>query len=358
MSLIDLYHHHKGKASDKWSLYLDIYDVLFKEFINKPIALLEIGIQNGGSLEIWGQYFTQFENIVGCDIDENCKNLTYDNSRISVIVGDCNLESTQKQITEIVSAFDIIIDDGSHLSGDIIKSFSYFFPKLKEDGIYIIEDLHCSYWKPFEGGLFNALSSIAFFKRLADIINAEHWNIDNHISGLLEDFFIHYHCSINNENLAYIHSISFYNSVCVIRKKNPNKNLLNQRILAGNSFQICKNDQDTEILRKIFEKFKIDSHSHLNNLFEDKMALDQEFSKLINEYNDLKIEHQNLLTLNAKLITDNNMLINQYQALLEIKNAMLLSKSWILTKPLRYINNKITRLKNKIVTIFSLNLGK
>ena len=41
--------------------------------------------------------------------------------------------------------FDIIIDDGSHASKDILKTLSFFYDKLSDDGIYIIEDLHSNY---------------------------------------------------------------------------------------------------------------------------------------------------------------------------------------------------------------------
>lgn len=36
--------------------------------------------------------------------------------------------------------FDIIIDDGSHNKRDQILVLNYFFPKLKNQGIYVIED--------------------------------------------------------------------------------------------------------------------------------------------------------------------------------------------------------------------------
>ena len=34
----------------------------------------------------------------------------------------------------------IIIDDGSHKSDDITTSFKYLFPKLKNGGLYVVED--------------------------------------------------------------------------------------------------------------------------------------------------------------------------------------------------------------------------
>ena len=42
-----------GKVSDKWASYLHYYDRLFKDYRDQEIALLEIGIQNGGSLDTY-----------------------------------------------------------------------------------------------------------------------------------------------------------------------------------------------------------------------------------------------------------------------------------------------------------------
>ena len=38
------------KYSIKWSNYFEIYQNLFKKFLNKNIILVEVGIGNGGSL--------------------------------------------------------------------------------------------------------------------------------------------------------------------------------------------------------------------------------------------------------------------------------------------------------------------
>ena len=43
--------------SIKYKKYFDIYDELFKKFINKKITIVEIGILNGGSLFMWKNYF-------------------------------------------------------------------------------------------------------------------------------------------------------------------------------------------------------------------------------------------------------------------------------------------------------------
>ena len=133
-----------------------------------PLRLLEIGIQNGGSLEIWPKFFPNAQQIVGCDIRPECARLTYRNPRISVVVGDANSDEAQAAVLAHSAIFDVIIDDGSHASSDIVRSFARYFPHLSDGGIFVVEDLHCSYWKEFDGGLFDPFSSVNFFKRLAD----------------------------------------------------------------------------------------------------------------------------------------------------------------------------------------------
>ena len=47
---------------------------------------------------------------------------------------------------------DIVLDDGSHHMHDVKSSFDYLYPILNVGGIYIIEDLHTSYWRRYGGG--------------------------------------------------------------------------------------------------------------------------------------------------------------------------------------------------------------
>ena len=152
--LKNIFLFHSGKLSDKWMFYLNEWDAIFSPYKKSKIDLLEIGIQNGGSLEVWAKYFNYANHILGCDINETCLELEYEDPRISVVVGNANSDEVKKKIFSIATDFDIIIDDGSHKSGDIITSFTKYFPKVSMNGIYLIEDLHASYWKDFEGLLY------------------------------------------------------------------------------------------------------------------------------------------------------------------------------------------------------------
>lgn len=239
-TLRQLYEEHQGKVSDKWSLYLDEYQRIFSEFENDPVRMLEIGVQNGGSLEIWANYFAKGEAFVGCDVNPECDRLVYDDPRISLVVGDANTNDTEKRISEIAQSFDIIVDDGSHQSGEIINSFARYFPKLSNGGIFVVEDLHCSYWQEFEGGLYHPFSSIAFFKRLVDILNYQHWGIDSERHIVLSRFIERYGVQVEEKTLASIHSVEFANSLCILRKRGPDYNTLKKRIIVGTEENVCQ----------------------------------------------------------------------------------------------------------------------
>jgi len=232
-ALAELYAAHQGKVSDKWAIYLKIYEQLFSHYRANRLRLLEIGIQNGGSLEIWGKYFEDAASLVGCDINVACAQLRYDDPRIHVVVGDANLDETERAIAVHADRFDIVIDDGSHRSSDIIRSFVRYFPRLEQGGIFVVEDLHCSYWQEFEGGLVDPWSSMSFLKRLADVINHEHWGMPHSRAEILRSFENRYGVTLDEESLAQIHSIEFYNSVCVIRKRARVENELGPRVMAG-----------------------------------------------------------------------------------------------------------------------------
>ncbi len=232
-TLLNLYKSHTGKVSDKWSLYLQEYDRIFSPYRNQTISLLEIGVQNGGSLEIWSQYFPNAKKFVGCDINPNCAQLRYEDPRITVIVGDATTRETQVKVLEKSETFDLIIEDGSHASSDIIKAFARYFPTLKNGGLFVAEDLHCSYWQEYEGGIFHPHSSITFFKHLADIVNHEHWGTTRSRTKLIEGFKETLNIEFDESCLEEISSIEFLNSICVIRKREFTDNLLGVRIVAG-----------------------------------------------------------------------------------------------------------------------------
>ena len=253
--LKDFYKNHSGKVSDKWASYLDHYDEKLYNYQELPIKFLEIGIMNGGSLEIFSKYFLNAELILGCDIDLKCKDLKFDKSNIKVVVGNVNESKIKDQIIKH-SKFDIILDDGSHNSNDVVITFCNYFKHLRDGGLFIIEDLHCSYWREHKGGLFYPISSINFFKKLVDIINHEHWGIQKEKDWLLRGFSKNFKIDTKNLELNKIHSIEFVNSLCFIKKKNTEANKLGKRFVVGEEAIVVPdrkklNDQNPKSLNQI-----------------------------------------------------------------------------------------------------------
>ena len=270
--LKDLYQKHSGKVSDKWTIYLDKYDKKLNPYQKHQVKLFEIGILNGGSLEIFSKYFLNAELILGCDIDEKCKELNFVEPNIKLVVGDVNNEKIKNEIIRH-SKFDIILDDGSHNSDDVVKTFCNYFNYLKNEGLYIIEDLHCSYWREHKGGLFYPTSSINFFKKLVDIINYEHWGIEKKKDWLLRGFSENYKIIIKDITLDSIHSIEFVNSLCFIKKKSSKDNKIGKRIVVGESEIVAPDRKKYNNTDAIFHNQSSNPWSNTNLLPEEELVL-------------------------------------------------------------------------------------
>jgi SAM-dependent methyltransferase len=233
-SFEELHQRTSGKLSDKWDLYLDIYDQALASYRDAPISLLEIGVQNGGSLETWSNFFPSAELIIGCDINPSCASLKFEDPRIIVVVGDATEPQIVQKLTSKSSSFDVIIEDGSHLSSDIVRSFTSYFPLLRPGGIYLAEDLHCCYWREFGGGLQSPLSGIEFFKDLVDCLHVAYWGFPEVApSLLLTNFRNKYKVSIDDDVLQSIASIEFFDSVCIIRRSRHTPARISKRVIGG-----------------------------------------------------------------------------------------------------------------------------
>ena len=140
----------KYPTSKNISGFIEIYETLFKDFRDKEINILEIGIENGDSLRLWRDYF-KHANICGIDILKK----EFKINNVNIMCGDQSDLSFLSEVVKKYDKFDIIIDDGSHLAKHIIKSFSYLFNFLHKNGIYIIEDLQTSYIPRYGGSRVN-----------------------------------------------------------------------------------------------------------------------------------------------------------------------------------------------------------
>jgi 23S rRNA U2552 (ribose-2'-O)-methylase RlmE/FtsJ len=198
MKLFDIFKTNNDRPIAKWLNYFEIYERYLEKYRNKSINFLEIGVQGGGSLQMWKKYFGANSKIVGIDIDPNTK---FEEEQISVEIGNQSDEEFLKKVVEEYGPFDIIIDDGSHIQSDVLNSFFFLYPTLNRGGTYIIEDTHTAYFKLFQGGLKSDANSVSIFSKFVHDMNAEY--VDEPFVPQLKD----------------LSSMSFYNSMVIFEKQ-------------------------------------------------------------------------------------------------------------------------------------------
>ena len=154
----DLFSLVEKYGTDKTlSGYTNTYSSLFEPIKNQVTSVLEIGLgtlnpeipssfsgntqhfshyKPGGSLRVWRDFFPNAK-AYGVDIAKDCM---FKEDRIQTFLFD----SSEKEYVDYYLddlEFDIIIDDGNHDPKYQVKTLRNLFPKLKDKGYYIIEDI-------------------------------------------------------------------------------------------------------------------------------------------------------------------------------------------------------------------------
>jgi hypothetical protein len=145
--VLQFWKQHKPRAH-KWTHYFETYHAIFGPHRLQARRILEIGVYQGASLRLWRQYFENTETVlVGIDLDQTCARFDSPRENVHVRIGNQADAVFLEAVARDFGPFDIIIDDGSHRSSHMIASFNHLFASaLKDDGIYLVEDLHANYW--------------------------------------------------------------------------------------------------------------------------------------------------------------------------------------------------------------------
>ena len=123
--------------------YMPTYESIFSSLRDKPINLLEIGVCRGGSLEMWKDFFYEKSNISGLDDFSH----EHSDRETAMNVKECKIHDCNLDMFDTDEMFDIIIDDGSHRWGDVKTAICKLWKNLKQEGIYVIEDVQDLEWK-------------------------------------------------------------------------------------------------------------------------------------------------------------------------------------------------------------------
>ena len=166
------FYENQGRLIHKWLHYFDIYDRHFAPYRGKPITVVEFGVSHGGSLQMWKKYFGRKARIVGVDINPACAAFT--EPRIEVVIGDQEDRKFLRALRKKVGPIDVVIEDGGHTMPQQINTFEVLWPAVRDGGVFLIEDLHTSYWPHYDAGYKQPGTFIEYAKDLVDQMNAWH----------------------------------------------------------------------------------------------------------------------------------------------------------------------------------------
>lgn len=128
----------KHKTDKATHGYLDLYEDYLNK-LDKVKNVLEIGVRTGASLRMWAEFFPD-ARIDGIDINPDCKR--HETDRIKIHIGDQTDAALYEDLNDV---YDLIVDDGSHVNAWTAATFNQLWSRLRENGIYILEDMQCSY---------------------------------------------------------------------------------------------------------------------------------------------------------------------------------------------------------------------
>ena len=135
-SLDELAIKHGADKSSRWHGYTHMYAKNFESFYDKPVTFLEIGTEkSGNSAKMWEEYFIHPDaRLITADICPDCflgvKNL----QKTKFYVVDQSNKQMLLKLAQEIKEFDIIVDDGNHVSQDQIETFKTLFPYIKPGG--------------------------------------------------------------------------------------------------------------------------------------------------------------------------------------------------------------------------------
>ena len=133
-------------------------------------------MQSGGSLDMWRAVLGPSAEIHGVDVDPRCARSHDPAAGTFVWIGDAGNATFLSRVLAAAAPLDVVLDDASHRSDDMIAAFEALYPFVRPDGgVYAAEDVATNYWPYYDRvRAADGLSFVEFAKRKVDELNA--WN--------------------------------------------------------------------------------------------------------------------------------------------------------------------------------------
>jgi len=137
-----------SSRSDKNTIhsYLELYNTLLLPKKNTAKNVLEIGIQRGGSIRLWSDFFTN-AHVYGVDVMDSSyvwEGIRKNNITLYTSTDGYDTNFVKTAFSNI--RFDFMLDDGPHTLESMIQFIHLYSPLMTQDGILIIEDVQSWDW--------------------------------------------------------------------------------------------------------------------------------------------------------------------------------------------------------------------
>lgn len=138
------------RLSQKYDNYFSIYDLALRSSSESALTVVEIGVANGGSMQMWRQLLGPEARIIGIDLNPAIEVLKSEG--FEVLVADMGLDEGWERLSHLTGgagSIDVLIDDGGHTNAQQIKALGKGLAMVRPGGFLVIEDLHASFMKNF-----------------------------------------------------------------------------------------------------------------------------------------------------------------------------------------------------------------
>lgn len=164
---------NRGRAANKWPHYFPVYHRHLARYRGTSPVVVEFGVQHGGSLQMWRDYFGPGCSVTGADIDPRCACLELGDG-ITVVTGDQEDREFLRELAGRLGGIDVVIDDGGHSMAQQLATLEGMWPAVRDGGTFLTEDVHTSYRAGYGGGYRRPGTFAERAKDMIDRINAWH----------------------------------------------------------------------------------------------------------------------------------------------------------------------------------------
>ena len=117
--------------------------------ILKPSTILEVGVEHGGTLNLWAEFTTDDALCIGIDEKPESKDIKLANKeqKFEIVCGNSNVLETKDQVLKILGdrKLDFLFIDADHSYEGIKSDFELYSPLVRSGGVIAFHDIRVNH---------------------------------------------------------------------------------------------------------------------------------------------------------------------------------------------------------------------